>query len=225
MSEATQDTAATSTTKAAKKEIVYREVAMQDGRTIKFAGTRRVDVDVSVKADTGETIVRWDFDDGSVRTLSSKDLPVETALYALGHGVKQKTADAYADSKDATTGDIVIAVEEMFTRLKSGDWFTARQPGDSTAGASVVIRAIVEAQIARGKTDFTIDKAKAYLDGKLAADKAAGGKLTRQGLYASFRSLATPTGVIIKRLEEEAAAKKAGSSGIDATSLLDDMAA
>jgi hypothetical protein len=205
----------------AKKEIVYRPVTMTDGRVVQFAGTRRVDVDITVG--DGEVTLRWDFDNGETRALSSRDLQTATALQALGHGLKQKVADSYADAKDSSTDDIVLAVEEMFARLRAGDWFTARQPGDSTAGASVVIRAIIEVQAARGKT-MTVQAVKDYLAKRIEDDKARGGKLTRQALYSSFRALSTPTGPVIKRLEEEAAAKKAGTSGVDAAGILDDMA-
>jgi hypothetical protein len=79
----------------------------------------------------------------------------------------------------------------------------------------VVIKALVEAS---GKT---VEEVKKFLDGKLEAAKAKGEKLTRQALYASFRNPTSKVGQIIRRLEEEKAAK---NSAVDADAVLGELA-
>ena len=78
-----------------------------------------------------------------------------------------------------------------------------------------LIKAIVEAS---GKS---VEDIKAFLDAKLETAKAKGEKLTRQALYASFRNPTSKVGQIIRRLEEEKAAK---SSAVDADAVLGELA-
>ena len=52
--------------------------------------------------------------------------------------------------------------------------------------------------------------------------KAKGEKLSRQELYNGFRSANTPTGVVIKRLEEEKLAK---STKVNAADMLAEIGA
>lgn len=210
--------AAAADTKA-KAETQRTKVKLEDGREVEFAGTRKTSKEILLDAEGNATGVRFDFINAKTRTLMFSDVPVKTLGYSAGHGIAQKAGDEYSGVKEVD--DMVLAVEEIFDRLRKGAWEAeGRAAGDSIAGASLVIRAIIEAQAARGKT-MTTEAVKAYLQKKLDDAKAKGEKLTRQGLYASFRAANTPTGAIIKRLEEERAAK---SVQVDATSLLDDMA-
>ena len=107
---------------------------------------------------------------------------------------------------------MVLACDEMYERLRKGEWFKAGEgSGDSLAGASVVIKAICEA------TGKTVEFVKGFLNTKLEAAKAKGEKLSRQELYNSFRNPTTKTGAIIKRLEEEKLSK---STKVDSGALL-----
>ena len=96
---------------------------------------------------------------------------------------------------------MVIAVDDLWATLETGSWGRESRAGGGggVAGASIVVRAIMEAT---GKDALVV---KAYLQKKLDADK----ELTRKQLYDSFRAPATKTGQIIKRMEDEKLAKTA----------------
>lgn len=193
--------------KAAKAATVYEDVTMTDGRVVKFPGKRNSDKTITIDEAAGTVAVRFDFRNGQTRELSSADLTPLTMLRALGHGVAQKAGDEYSGVTEID--DMVLAVDEIFARLRAGDWSVARESGDSTAGASIVIKAIMEA------TGKPVEFVKTFLQNKLDAAKAKGEKLSRQELYNAFRNPATPTGKIIKRLEEEKLAKATKVSGAD----------
>lgn len=200
------------TTASKKSATVYEDVVMTDGRTVKFPGNRKTDKTVLTNAAGVATGVRFDFRNGDTRTILLSELSEGLALQACAHGVSQKAGDEY--SGVAEIEDMVLAVDEIFARLRTGDWSAARESGDSTAGASIVIRAIVEA------TGKTVEFVKEFLQKKLDAAKAKGEKLSRQELYNSFRNPATPTGAIIKRMEEEKVAK---ATKVNAVDLLSEM--
>lgn len=194
-------------TAPAKSKTEYTTVKMEDGRDVQFAGTRQVDKTSLIDVAAGTAAVRFDFRNGKTITLAANDLTPETQLTALAHGLSQKVGDEWSGTKDIE--DIVLTAEAIVTRLKKDGWSAPREAGDSLSGASVVIRAIVEA------TGKTVEAVKAFLDGKIEAAKARGEKLTRQELYSSFRNPASKTGQIIKRLEEEKAAKATKFSADD----------
>lgn len=200
--------------KAPKKETVYTKVKMTDGREVEFAGTRQTDKTILTDEAGKAYGVRFDFVNGETRKLLFSELNDSLAAYGLGHGIAQKAGDEYSGVKEID--DIVLAVDEIFTRLRAGDWGAAKGAGDSTAGASIVIKAIMEA------TNKDMATVKAFLQGKLDKAKAAGEKLSRQELYNSFRNPATKTGAIIKRLEEEKLAK---STKVNAGDLLGELEA
>lgn len=201
-------------TPAAKKTTVYTKVKMEDGREVEFAGNRKSDKTILTDADGKATGVRFDFLNGRTLTLAFSEISETTALYACGHGIAQKAGDEYSGVKEID--DMVLAVEEIFKRLRAGEWAAAREAGDSTAGASIVIKALMEV------TGKPIEFIKDFLDKKLEAAKAKGEKLSRQDLYNSFRNPTSKTGVVIKRLEEERLAK---ANKVDAGDLLAEMTA
>jgi hypothetical protein len=198
--------------KPAKTPVERTEVEMEDGSVFSFAGARKVDKRYEVDTHKGTVTVVLRFRNGAIRKISSHDIARETQLTALGHGLVQKIGDEWSGTTDVE--DIVLTADEMIARLKAGEWGVTREAGDSMAGASVVIRAICEAT-GKGVADV-----KAFLDGKLEAAKARGEKLSRQELYSSFRNPKSKTGAIIKRLEEEKAAK---SSKFNSDELLDEI--
>jgi hypothetical protein len=207
---------ATATPAKAKTE--YTAVKMEDGRTVQFPGTRQVSKEINVG--DGEVSVRFDFRNGATRSISSGDLTEALQLQALGHGLSQKIGDSWASIK--AVEDMVLQCDELLEQVKGGNWFapSAGGSGDSMAGASIVIRAIVEA------TGKDVAFVKDFLKKKLDAAKAAvdagnpAAKLTRQDLYSSFRNPTTKTGQIIKRLEEEALTK---NNKVDSSALLAEM--
>jgi hypothetical protein len=197
----------TQESKPSKAATVYEDVTMTDGRVVKFPGKRQTDKTILEDSEGNAVGVRFDFRNGQTRSLAFSELAVATQLRAMGHGVSQKAGDEYSGVTEID--DMVIAVDEIFTRLRAGEWSAARESGDSTAGASIVIKAIMEA------TGKSVDFVKDFLQKKLDAAKAKGEKLSRQELYNAFRNPATPTGAIIKRLEEEKLAKATKVSGAD----------
>ena len=147
----------------------------------------------------GAVQVRMDFRNGETRTL---DLPLSLIARFAGHGGEQKFGDELASpaSKPLTEEDMVIAIDDLYALISKGEWGKGRAAGGGgVSGAGVVVRAIMEA------TGKGVDVVKAYLQGKLDADK----DLSRRALYDSFRVAGTKTGVIIKRMEDEKLAKNA----------------
>jgi hypothetical protein len=208
------ETQATPETKTPRKETTYTKVTMTDGRVVEFAGTRQTDKTI-LTDEAGKAVgVRFDFVNGETRSLMFSELGELIAAYGLGHGIAQKAGDEYSGVKEVD--DIVLAVDEIFARLRAGEWGVARGASDSTAGASIVIKAIMEA------TSKDMATVKAFLQGKLDKAKAAGEKLSHQELYNSFRNPATKTGAIIKRLEEEKLAKL---TKVNASDLLGELEA
>lgn len=195
-----------------KKEVVYEAVKMEDGTTVQFPGTRQTNRSISLDEGKMEATVRFDFRNGSVRTISSAGLSKEVILRLLAHGLSQKVGDNFAGTKDVD--DIVLETDAMMEQLKAGNWGAIREAGDSMSGASVIIRAICEVK------DRTADQVKKYLSDVLEAAKARGEKLTRQMLYTSIRSITSKTGVVIARMEREKAEK---TCTVNSDDLLDKM--
>lgn len=218
--QATQQEAGTSSKKA-KAEVTT--IQMKDGRPVDFVGNRKMDKnyliddskiqvgeDGSVLLAPGALTVRIDFRNGE--TITHTPHPKLLAKYA-GHGAIQKLGDEAASEKDVD--DAFLAIEELSKRLEAGEWTVARE-GGGFSGASIVVKAIMEAT---GKPQ---DEVKAFLQKKIDEAKARGENLTRPALYAAFRNPKSKTGQIIKRLEDEKAEK---ASVIDADAALDEMEA
>jgi hypothetical protein len=193
--------------KPKRPPVEYTKVKMTDGREVDFAGKKKMVKEVLFSADAGTWVtepdpqahqfvkVRFDFRNGETREISP---PEGLLLQFIGHGVSQKVGDETAGEEDVD--DMVVAVDKIIEKLNAGSW-TTREAGESFSGASIVIKALMEAS---GKTMAEI---KAYIEGKLEAAKAKGESLTRAQLYASFRNPKSKVGIIVRRLEEEKAAK------------------
>lgn len=208
---------------AAKKERVEIQVTMNDGRQVIFVGTRKQQKETlidnsKIQLDEagglvvfrpGAVRVRMDFVNGETRTF---DVPLSLYGRAIGHGLEQKFGDETAGAKDID--DAVVAVDDLYETLRKGSWTVRSEGGDSYAGASIVIRALMEAS---GKDQPTI---KAFLQKMLDDAKAKGETLTRKALYDSFRAPNTKVGTIIARLEAEKLAK---SAKVDADAKLSEL--
>ncbi len=194
-----------------KSKTEYTTVKMTDGREVQFAGKRKINkatvVDESKVAVDGDTItlsagavsVRMDFRNGETRLLP---LPLSLLAQFAGHGGEQKFGDELASPADKPLSeeDMVIAIDDLNSEIQQGKWGKGRAAGGGgVSGASVVVRAIMEA------TGKDMDTVKAYLTKKLEGDK----DLTRRALYDSFRVAGTKTGIIIERMEKEKIAKTA----------------
>jgi len=180
-----QDAAAPDASKPKKKATVYTDVKLEDGREVKFAGTRKMQKKYE---ETPEGVkATFDFVNGATRSIT---IGPDSKLIAtlVGHGLVQKIGDETATTADVD--DMVLEVEAMIQRLASGDGFS---------GASVVLKALVEV------TGLSLEAVKANIEKKLAATEG----LTRKALYDSFRNPNSKTGVVIARLEQEKLAKSA----------------
>jgi hypothetical protein len=205
---------------ATKSKTEYRSVEMTDGRTVQFAGKRKVNKEYLIdetKIDSGDGVVqlakgavklRLDFDNGDTRVI---ELPPALLAQFAGHGAAQKYGDELATTADKplSTEDMVLAIDDLDATIQAGKWGRERAAGGGgVSGASIVVRAIMEAT---GKDAATV---KAFLQKKLDADP----ELTRRALYDSFRVPSTKTGQIIKRMEEEKLTKTAA---VDADAALE----
>lgn len=201
--------------KPKKKETVYTAVAMKDGREVQFPGDQKVKKSVVFDGEGEARLpvgVQFDFRNGSTLALALSELDEKTATYSACHGLLQKIGDEWSGVKEVD--DMELEGGKVIERLKAGDWAVEREAGDSMAGASIVIKALIEA------TGKDVAFIKAFLDKKIEDAKAAGQKLTRQALYASFRNPNSKVGQIIRRLEEEKASKAAA---VDADAVLGEM--
>jgi len=202
MSDDTQDTAVAeeTTTKAKRAPAERIAVLMNDGKTIEFVGKAKLTKDPQ---DDGS--VRFDFRNGYTRTVRPAD-----SLYAklVAHGTSQKCGDATSGIEDID--DMQVALDAVADRLEAGEWGVERKGGDGFSGASVVIRAVMEAT---GKSQADV---KGFLDAKLKSNA----DLTRQDLYKSFRKPGTKTAAIIERLERE---KLTASAKMDGDELLAEL--
>lgn len=193
---------------AAKEKTEVESVKLSDGRSVGFAGKRKMVKEIII-GEGGKVSVRFDFRNGETRTFH---VPASLIHQCAAHGASQKIGDETAGVEDID--DMVIAVDDIIKRLNDGEWAAAKAAGDGFSGASVVIKAIAEVS---GKS---AEDVKTFLQKKLDADKAAGGKLTRAALYASFRNPTTKTGIVIERLEKE---KKSKNNAVDADALMAEL--
>lgn len=223
-----------------KSKTEYTPVTMTDGRTVQFAGkkkvlketlldTSKIEVDESsgiVQFGAGAVCIRMDFRDGSTRTIAA---PLSLLGKFAGHGMEQKFGDELAAPADKPLSpeDMVIAIDDLDSEIQKGNWGKGRtEGGGGVSGASIVVKAILEAmnegRPGNGKELLTVEQVKAFLQKKLDASKASDGEnaLSRRALYDSFRAEGTKTSAIIKRMEAEKATK---APKIDANAALAEM--
>lgn len=185
----------------AKTKTEAEKVTMEDGRTVEFAGKRKLLKEVLIQGITegytGPIAVRFDFRNGKTRSYTLHD---KLIWQFAAHGASQKIGDETAGEDDID--DMVLAVDDIIERLsgESPEW-TAKREGGGFGGVSILMRALMEHS---GKDEATV---KAFLKPKSHAEKMA---LRAHG----------PIAAIVKRLEDEKAAKAAGASKVNAGELL-----
>jgi hypothetical protein len=154
----------TAATPKAKREV--KTIVMTDGREVEFAGKRRLLKTAEISEDGFDVTIRLDFVNGETRSLS---LAANKPLFAkfAAHGMLQKLGDEVAGLEDVE--DMVIAEEELISRLEGGEWGAERTKSESSAmaGLSVLAKALVEVS---GKT---AEQVKSYLKGKTNSEKLA----------------------------------------------------
>lgn len=191
---------ASTQTTAKPKAAEAEKVLLEDGRTVEFAGKRKMLKEVLITEGSPPT-VRFDFRNGKTRVFVVDKLIPQFAA----HGASQKIGDETAGEDDVD--DMVLAVDEIISRLNGDpannvapEW-TAKREGGGFKGVSVLMLALMEHS---GKDETTV---KAFLKPKSHAEKMA------------LRSH-PPIKLIVERLEAEKAAKAAGSAKVNAAELL-----
>lgn len=199
MSEAQNESA--STPKKAPAEV--EKVAMSDGRTVEFVGKRKL-LKEAIVAEDGSASVRFDFRNGQTRTF---EVPQSLFAKFAAHGASQKIGDETAGETDVD--DMVVAVDDIISRLNTGEWGAERKAGGGFAGAGIVIRALTEV------TGKSVEDVKAWIEDKI---KSLG--CTRQALYASLRN---PSSTIGKKIAELELEKKSKEAKFDADELMSEL--
>src|SRR6266446_4130233 len=94
-SEQTSESNAAEAAKPKKAPVEVTQVTLTDGRTIPFAGKRRMVKDYSVDSESGIVSATFDFVNGETRSLL---IEPDDKLYAkfVGHGILQKVGDETA---------------------------------------------------------------------------------------------------------------------------------
>ena len=123
-----------------KSKTEYTAVEMSDGRTVQFAGKRKVNketlIDESkivldgdvIQMQAGAVSVRMDYVNGETRTYSP---PLSLYPRFLGHGEEQKYGDELASPADKPMSpeDMVIATDDLDAVLQTGNWGRGRASG------------------------------------------------------------------------------------------------
>jgi hypothetical protein len=182
---------ATSEQATVKREV--ESVRMSDGRTVEFVGKRKLLKESIIEGD--KVYVRLDYRNGETRVF---EVPTMLLLKFAGHGAEQKLGDETAGVQDVE--DMVLYVDELIERLSRGEWSTKRE-GSPFAGASILLRAVVEFS---GKS---VDQVKEFLKAKSPAEKMA----------LRNSSKIKP---IVERLEAEKASK---AGKVDTDALLNEL--
>lgn len=188
---------------APKKETVYEEILMQDGRTVKFPGEQRV-LSEKIESENGTPQgVRFDFRSGQTLLV---DLEHGGLLrHFAAHGITQKYRDEIAGGKDQTVEDLYEDMLELHQRLEQGNW-NERREGSGLAGTSMLVRALAEVKFGEVNDD-SLTKTREFLKDK------------DQKVKLALRQVA-PVKAVIERLEAEKLAKTPDSKKIDAEALL-----
>lgn len=213
----------------AKTKTEYEDVTMTDGRVVKFAGKQKLKKEYiidptkytldgdTLMVESGAVSLRFDFRNGETRTKAIRNNQLgdrgPALLVFAGHGGEQKGGDNLASKADdpMSIEDMVIATDDLFTEIEGGSWGKGRaEGGGGVSGASIVIKALME------KFGKPVEAIKGFIEKRLADSKARDGEnaLTRAALYAGYR-VSPELAPIIKRLEEEKAAKEASKQKID----------
>lgn len=140
MAEADASTAGeAATAAAAKKKTEYIKVKMSDDREVDFPKETKAKKELLQDEAGNFTGVRFDFSNGTTKTVLLANLGGLTARLAV-HGLSQKLGDSYASEKDVA--DAVLAFEDTHDTLAKGEWSEGREGG--FGGQSVLLQACME---------------------------------------------------------------------------------
>ena len=151
---------------AAKKVREVKVVEMPDGRKVEFAGKRRMLKTPTLSDDGFDVTVTFDFVHGETREFK---IGANNKLFAkfAAHGIMQKIGDEVAGLEDPE--DMLLAVDEIITRLEGGEWGVERARGEANglAGLSILAKALVQVS---GKSGEAVRE---FLKSKTNAEKLA----------------------------------------------------
>jgi hypothetical protein len=181
----------------ARTDTQYNTVKMDDGRTVDFAGKRKMLKSTTISSD-GVIVTRLDFVNGETRTFT---IPAALVNRFAAHGAEQKLGDEIAGLADVE--DSIMAIDELTERLAAGNWAIARESA-GMAGSSILARALAE----HSKKDLAVIKT--FLATKTQSEKVA---LRQNPAIAP----------IVLRLEAEKGAKTSNKPKVDTDSLLDEL--
>lgn len=174
-------------------------VTMDDGRTVEFAGKRKMIKETTIDAEKNEIVTRLDFLNGETRYFN---LPASLLLRAAAHGIEQKLGDEIAGVVEVD--DAVAEMDQLLSRLDKGDWNMVREGGKGSGGASILVKALMELT---GKDRAAITE---FLSGKTQAEKIA----------LRTNAKLKP---IVERLESERNAKAKDRPQIDTDKLMEGL--
>jgi hypothetical protein len=181
-----------------KKEPQIETVTMTDGRTVDFAGKRKMLKESFVDEQSGAIAVRCDFRNGKTITYT---IPHSLVAKFAAHGAEQKLGDETAGLDDVD--DAYLAVEQLANRLTGPEGWNVQRESNGLAGTSVLARALAEVK------GVDIEKVKAFLSTKSQAEKIA----------LRNNPAVKP---VVERIEAEKANK--GGAKVDTDKLLGELA-
>lgn len=170
MSEATQE---------GKKKTEYTPIQMTDGRTVEFAGKRKMLKDRLIERNAEGKVekvgVRFDFRNGNTFTAW---VPEAHIFEAAAHGYAQKLGDNVAglkneDGSPASEDDMQLEIEGLHERLaqEGANWNEVRE-GGGFGGASILMKALI-AYTADTDRPQSPEQVKEFLSKKSALEKMA----------------------------------------------------
>lgn len=204
-----------------KKKTEYTPIVMSDGRTVEFAGKRKMLKDPIIEKDGAGAVtkvgVRFDFRNGN--TMMSW-IPDHKLFESAAHGWGQKLGDTVAGMKNedgtpADVDDIQMEVEGLNERLQTdgSDWNVVKE-GGGFGGGSILLKALIEYS-ANAEKPQTAEHIRDWLKTKDASQKMA---------LRDKPSRPNKAGVtlqdIIAKLE---AAKKSKVSAVDTEALMAEL--
>lgn len=136
-------------------------VTMDDGRLVEFSGKTKLKRTTTI-AEDGTITIGLDFVNGEFRQFV---LPPSLLNRFAAHGASQKIGDEIAGLDDVD--DAILAIDTLTDRLSAGEWTMKREAGQSTAGTSVLAKALIE------HSKKTVEQVRSFLASKNMAEKAA----------------------------------------------------
>ena len=115
----------------------YTTVTMDDGRTVEFAGKRKM-LKTPLFNEDGTVTVRLDFVNGESRYHTPHPDLIKNFI---AHGIEQKLGDEISGVDDIE--DCILAIDALLERLEQGTWGIKRE-SNGVAGVSVLAKALVE---------------------------------------------------------------------------------